>query len=147
LNIKGKNSMAIERLVEDLLLLSRLIRPLRRADMTPEQYWFLCHLRRTGPLSLGELAHALGITTGSATVASKRLEKADLLTRERQSDDERVVLVSLTDQGQALIDEWKRQKREAIAQLLGVLNQDEQQELQSLIERLLEAAEMQGFGK
>jgi len=139
--------MAIEGLVEDLLLLSRLIRPLRRADMTPEQYWFLCHLRRTGPLSLGELAHALGITTGSATVASKRLEKADLLTRERQSDDERVVLVSLTDQGQALIDEWKHQKREAIAQLLGVLNQHEQEELQSLIERLLEAAETQGFGK
>src|SRR5579864_9411357 len=81
---KRENSMAIERLVEDLLLLSRLIRPLRRADMTPEQYWFLCHLRRTGPLSLGELAHALGITTGSATVASKRLEKARLLVRERQ---------------------------------------------------------------
>jgi MarR family transcriptional regulator, organic hydroperoxide resistance regulator len=139
--------MAQERLVEDLLLLSRLIRPLRRADMTPEQYWFLRHLRRTGPLSLGELAHALGITTGSATVASKRLEKAGLLTRVRRADDERVVLVSLTEQGQALIDEWRRQKREAIAQLLGVLNPDEQQELQSMIERLLEAAEAQGFGE
>ena len=139
--------MALERLVEDLLLLSRLIRPLRRADMTPEQYWFLRHLRRTGPLSLGELAHALSITTGSATVASKRLEKAGLLTRVRRADDERVVLVSLTEQGQALIDEWRRQKREAIAQLLGVLNQNEQEELQSMIERLLEAAETQGFGE
>jgi len=93
------------------------------------------------------LAHSLGITTGSATVASKLLKDAGLLARERQSDDERVVLVSLTEQGQALIDEWKRQKREAIAQLLGVLNQDEQQELQSLVERLLEAAETQRFGK
>jgi DNA-binding MarR family transcriptional regulator len=139
--------MATERLVEDLLLLSRLIRPLRRADMTPEQYWLLCYLRRTGPLSLGELAHALGITTGSATVASKRLEKVDLLIRERRCDDERVVLVSLTEQGKALIDEWKRQKREAVAQLLDILDQNAQQELQSLIERLLGAAEMQGFGK
>lgn len=139
--------MAIEPLVEDLLLLSRLIRPLRRADMTPEQYWLLRHLRCNGPLNLGELAQALGITTSSATIACKRLEKAGLLARTRQTDDERIVLISLTEQGSTLIDTWRQQKREAIAQLLGVLNQQEQEELQSLIERLLAAAETQGFAE
>jgi MarR family transcriptional regulator, organic hydroperoxide resistance regulator len=139
--------MEIEPLVEDLLQLSRLIRPFRRADMTPEQYWLLRHLRCYGPQSLGELAGALGITTSSATVACKRLEKAGLLMRVRQTNDERIVHVSLTEQGQAQIDVWRRQKRESIAQLLSVLDQSEQEELQSLVERLLAAAESQGFGE
>lgn len=51
----------------------------------PQQYWLLRQLRRDGALNMGELVQALGITTGSATVACKRLEKAGLLTRERQA--------------------------------------------------------------
>ncbi len=139
--------MPTERLAEDLLTLSRLLRPLRRHDMTPEQYWLLRHLRRSGPVSIGELASALGITTGSATVACKRLEKVGLLSRERRADDERIVVVALTEQGRAQIDVWRQQKREALVRLLGVLDEQEQQALQDMIERLLDAAETQGFGE
>lgn len=139
--------MASEGLVEDLLSFSRLLRPMRGSGMTPQQYWLMRHLRKTGPLSIGELAQALGITTGSATVACKRLEKAGLVVRARQLDDERVVQVALTEQGHARIDALRQQKREALAQLLGVLDQCEQEALQRMIERLLEAAESQGLGE
>ncbi len=139
--------MASENLVEDLLSFSRLLRPMRGSGMTPQQYWLLRHLRKAGPLSIGELAQALGITTGSATVACKRLEKAGLLVRTRQLEDERVVQVALTEQGHARIDALRQQKREALAQLLSVLDQCEQEELQCMIERLLEASASQGFGE
>ena len=134
--------MASERLVEDLLTLSRMLRPQRHSDMTPQQYWLLRHLRHAGPLSIGELANALGVTTGSATMACKRLEKAGLLTRERQSDDERIVQVALTEQGCAQIDAWRQHKFESAAKMLDSLDQQEQQELQRLIELLLVAAEV-----
>lgn len=137
--------MVSERLVEDLLSFSRLLRPGRGSGMTPQQYWLLRHLRRTGPLSIGELAQALGVTTGSATVACKRLEKAGLLTRERLSEDERVVQVALTEQGAAQIDALRQQKREALTAWLSVLEPCEQEELQRMIGRLLEAAEAQGL--
>lgn len=136
--------MASERLIEDLFSFSRLLRPRRGSGMTPQQYWLLRHLRQVGSLSIGELAQALGITTGSATVACKRLEKAGLLTRERQEEDERVVQVALTEQGRAQIDALRQQKREALAGWLNVLDQREQEELQCMIDRLLEAAEKQG---
>ncbi|GCE08498.1 MarR family winged helix-turn-helix transcriptional regulator [Dictyobacter aurantiacus] len=139
--------MATERLTEDLLLLVRLLRPSRHTDMTPQQYWLLRHLRYAGPQNIGELAQALGITTGSATVACKRLEKAGLITRERQAEDERVVQVSLTESGRAQIDEVLQQRRKSLTHLLQVLDEPEQQELQRLIERLLDAAEAQGFGE
>ena len=132
--------MTAERLVEDLLTFSRLLRPGRDSGMTPQQYWLLRQLRRDGPLSIGELAQALGITTGSATVACKRLEKAGLLTRERQAEDERIVRVALTEQGRVQIDDLRLKKREALAQWLNVLDQREQEELHGMVERLLEAA-------
>lgn len=139
--------MATEHLAEELLTLTRMLRPTRRADMTPEQYWLLRHLRDVGPLSMSELAQAMGITTGSATMACKRLEKTGLLTRERQTDDERIVQVALTESGRAHIDAGRQQRRNALAQLLDVLDQNEQQALHNIIARLLQAAEAQGFAK
>lgn len=137
--------MASEHLVDDLMTFSRLLRPMRGSGMTPQQYWLLRQLRRAGPLSTGELAQALGITNGSATVACQRLEKAGLVTRERQSEDERVVLVALTEEGRAQFDELRQRKRAALAEILNVLEPNEQETLQSMIERLLEAAEAQGL--
>ena len=137
--------MATEQLAEDLLALWRLLRnlshPVRRAEMTPEQYWLLRLLHRSGSLSISELANELGIAISSATISCKRLEKAGLLTRERQSDDERVVRVALTATGLAQIDAWRQRKREALTHMLSVLDLQEQQALQSMIERVLESAD------
>jgi DNA-binding MarR family transcriptional regulator len=143
--IKGRaKPMTTEILAEELITLWRVLRglshPVRRAEMTPEQYWLLRLLNREGPLSVGELASALAIATSSATAACKRLERAGLLTRERRADDERIVRVTLTAQGLARIDAWRQRKREALAQLLNVLDEQEQRELQRMIECVLEAA-------
>lgn len=133
-----------EKLAEELLTLGRILRglshPVKRAEMTPEQYWLLRVLSRSGPLSIGELANELGIAMSSATSACKRLEKAGLLTRERRVEDERIVQVTLTEQGRAQIDLWRQRKREALTQLLKVLDEREQQEFQRMLERVLEAA-------
>lgn len=137
--------MATEQLAEDLIELWRVLRnlshPVRRAEITPEQYWLLRLLNRSGPLSISELASQLDIAISSATVSCKRLEKAGLLTRERQSDDERVVRVALTAAGLSQIDAWNRRKRAALSRMLNVLDAPEQQTLQDLIERVLEGAD------
>ncbi len=139
--------MTTDRLVDDVLALYHLIRrashPVHRAEMTPEQYWLLRLLNRSGALSIGELAEALGVTGSSVTTACKRLEKAGLVTRERQADDERMVRVVLTGQGLARIESWQQQRRELLTQLLAPLDQDEQRTLQHLLERVLETADRQ----
>jgi MarR family 2-MHQ and catechol resistance regulon transcriptional repressor len=142
-----EHSVVTEYLAEELLSLGRLLHPGRHAGMTPQQYWLLRHLQHHGPTGISELAKALGITAGSVTVACQRLEKAAFVTRTRQAQDERVVQVALTEQGQALIEAWRQQRREALTRLLGVLDEGEQEELHSLIARLLTAAEAQGFAE
>ena len=139
--------MATDRLVEDLLALWRLLRasthPVRRAEITPEQYWLLRLLHRRGPMSISELAEVLGVTGSSITTACKRLEKAGLVKRERQGDgcDERVVLAVLTAQGVEQIEMWQQERREMLSHMLSPLTQQEQDELQRLIERVLEVSE------
>ena len=136
--------MATDRLVEDLLALWRLLRvnthPVRRGEITPEQYWLLKLLNKRGELSIGELAEALGLTGSSVTTACKRLEKAGLLRRTRQADgqDERVVLATLTTQGREQLESWQQERRTALTHMLAPLTHEEQAELQRLIERILE---------
>jgi DNA-binding MarR family transcriptional regulator len=138
--------MTSEHLVDDMLALYHLIRrashPVHRAEMTPEQYWLLRLLRRRGALSISELAEKLGVTGSSITTACKRLEKAGLVMRERQSDDERIVRVTLTEQGNARVEAWQEQRRELLAHLLAPLAPNEQDALQRLLERILEAADV-----
>ena len=83
--------MANEPLIDDMQRLYHLIRrashPVKRAEITPEQYWLLKLLNKRGEMSIGELAEALGLTGSSVTTACKRLEKAGMLRRERQATD------------------------------------------------------------
>ena len=136
--------MAADRLVEDLLALWRLLRinthPVRRGEITPEQYWLLKLLNKRGELSIGELAEALGVTGSSVTTACKRLEKSSMLKRTRQADgqDERVVLVTLTSEGREQIEAWQQERRNELTKMLTPLSSSEQAELQRLIERILE---------
>jgi DNA-binding MarR family transcriptional regulator len=136
--------MAKEHLVDDILAVYHLIRrtshPIHREEITPEQYWLLRLLRRNGALSISELAEALGVTGSSVTTACKRREKAGLVTRERQQDDERMVRVMLTSQGHEHVEAWQLRRRKIVEQWLIGLEPQEQDMLQHLLERLLETA-------
>lgn len=135
-------------LIEDLLELWRVLREISRAgrgEVTPEQFWLLRTLRGQGPANIGELAERLGIMSSSVTAACKRLEQAGLVRRERQSGDERVVRVSLTDEGQERIDRWRRRRRDLLAHLIAPLNEEEQAQFHALLARVLSEASHSGI--
>ena len=147
--MKDEGPPGPERLIEDVMGLWRLVRaavyPPHHVRLTAEQFWLLRYLERQCPVSVGALAEALGITPSSATTACKRLEQAGLVTRTRQATDKRGVLVVLTAQGRAQLDELRRRQREAVGRLLAVLDPQEQATLQRLLARVL-AAGRQGAG-
>ena len=59
-------------------------------------------------LTVGEISQRLLTDPGSLTPLLKRLESEGLLKRSRSREDERVVLVQLTDKGRALQAEAQR---------------------------------------
>lgn len=54
-------------------------------------------LRETGPITAGELADLIGLTTGAITGVLDRLEKAGVVRREHDPHDRRRVIIHLTE--------------------------------------------------
>ncbi|BBY66853.1 MarR family winged helix-turn-helix transcriptional regulator [Mycolicibacterium helvum] len=70
--------------------------------LTFPQYLVMLELLGGSPRSVGELGSKLGMDTGTITPLVKRLELSELITRRRDTRDERRVLVDLTPGGEAL---------------------------------------------
>jgi len=71
-------------------------------DLTYPQYLVLLVLWERGDATVTGLGQALLLETGTLSPLLKRLESSGLVTRIRHADDERSVLVSLTEAGREL---------------------------------------------
>jgi DNA-binding MarR family transcriptional regulator len=96
-------------------------------------------LRRHGApyrLTAGALADTSLITSGGISLRVDRLEKAGLVTRERDEVDKRVVYVQLTDVGLELIEKVAAAHFANEHNLLVGLTQAERRQLAQLLSRL-----------
>lgn len=85
------------------LLMTKVYKPLLQAlNLTYPQYLAMLVLWEHDGLTVGEISQHLLTDPGSLTPLLKRLESEGLLKRTRSREDERVVLVQLTDKGRKL---------------------------------------------
>lgn len=83
--------------------MARLHKPiLEPLGLTFPQYLAILALLDGAPQSVGALGARLDMDTGTITPLVKRLEAAGFVTRRRDPDDERRVLVDLTPHGRSL---------------------------------------------
>ncbi|HJV41277.1 MarR family transcriptional regulator [Caulobacter sp.] len=83
--------------------MTRLYRPLLDAiGLTYPQYLAMMVLWEQSPRTVGALGDALDLDSSTLTPLLKRLEAGGLVERHRDPDDERRVIVALTDKGRAL---------------------------------------------
>lgn len=81
----------------------RLHRPfLEPLGLTYPQFLVMLALYESTPRTVGEVGQELGMENGTLTPLLKRLESAGLVTRTRDQQDERRVLIELTEAGEAL---------------------------------------------
>jgi DNA-binding MarR family transcriptional regulator len=86
--------------------MTSLYRPLLDPHgLTYPQYLVLRVLWHDGPTTVRDLGRTLRLDSGTLSPLLKRLEAQGHLTRARGTDDERTVLVSLTEIGQRLRDQ------------------------------------------
>ena len=90
------------------LLMTKVYKPLLQAiGLTYPQYLAMMVLWEEDELTVSEISSRLLTDPGSMTPLLKRLEAEGLLSRTRSREDERVVVVELTDAGRALHDKAK----------------------------------------
>jgi len=91
------------------LLMTKVYKPLLQAlGLTYPQYLAMLVLWEEDGLTVGEISQRLLTDPGSLTPLLKRLESEGLLKRSRSREDERVVLVQLTDKGRDLQEQAQR---------------------------------------
>jgi DNA-binding MarR family transcriptional regulator len=117
--------------------LTGLYRPLLDAlGLTYPQYLVLLVLWDRGSVPVKELGAALQLDYGTLTPLLKRLEAHGLLRRERRTDDERSVQITLTPEGTAL-----RERARAVPTFIGSsmgLSPAESESLRASLRRLTE---------
>ncbi|MEQ8380423.1 MarR family winged helix-turn-helix transcriptional regulator [Parvibaculum sp.] len=85
------------------LLMTKLYKPLlAEIGLTYPQYLAMLALWEEDGVTVSRLGERLYLDSGTLTPLLKRLETAELVTRERNEKDERQVLVRLTPAGKAL---------------------------------------------
>jgi MarR family 2-MHQ and catechol resistance regulon transcriptional repressor len=115
---------------------ARLARHSSIGDLTPSQFGVLESLHHLGPLKQGDICTKLLRSAGNITLVVDNLEKRGLVRRERDREDRRAVIVSLTDAGEELIAGLFPRHVAAIVQEMSALTANEQEALGCLCRKL-----------
>jgi len=119
-------------------ILTRLYRPLlTELGLTYSQYLVMLCLWEQHPLTVGQLGRTLYLDTGTLTPLLKRLEQNGLILRRRSEDDERRVVVELTEAGLALKPRARRIPEAMLCRL--ELSGDDIARLRADLQRLVAA--------
>ena len=115
---------------------NRFGRLFREYDLTPSQYNVLRILRGEGkPMPCLEIGDRMIQVVPAMTGLVDRLEKLELVKRERCTQDRRVIYIALTVKAKQLLEKMDAPVNELHKQLIGHLAQAELKELSRLLEK------------
>lgn len=103
----------------------------------PAQVHALMWLRDDGPLTMGVLAQRCGVTEKTITGIVDRMERDGHVTRERSSEDRRVVQVVLAETGRALSEELHRGVTRNMTAFLSILEPQDRKDLFRILKNLV----------
>lgn len=99
-------------------------------------------LRREGPMSVSGLGSSVLLTSGSITTAVDRLQKRGWVAKGKNPNDGRGVMVTLTDDGRAVVETAYQRHSENFERLFSVLEDEERSQLRLLLQKVGRHAEL-----
>ncbi len=108
----------------------------RQQGLKQGEFDVLATLHRAGPpysLSPSQLHQSMLLSSGAMSSRLEKLEQRQLIARRHCTDDRRVVHVSLTEQGKALIEQALPPHTELQQALVAPLSTQQQQQLNDLL--------------
>ncbi len=129
-----------QRLIEILISLKQegeQTAPPNKLGITPSQVNIIDKLASSGKMTVKDLSFKLGLTAPTISVGIKKLEKKELIERESDTNNGRVVLLTLSLKGKKLSSQIKRYRENRVKILLGRLEKKEQNTMLTLMEKSL----------
>lgn len=110
-------------------------------DLTMSQLKVVLLLFISGPSRMSDIASALGVSLATATGVMDRLVERDIVLREGDPEDRRVVLCRLSNKGEKLISGLWQLSRERAGELMMALAPSQLLLITEALEALLQAGE------
>ena len=104
-------------------------------NLTPVQFYTLLWLEES-PKNMSQLSKALLCDPSNVTRVAGILERKELITRQRDKNDRRVINLQLTEAGQQLCQTVREAHNTFTQQRMTVLNESEQTDLINLLYKL-----------
>ncbi|MFI9100957.1 MarR family winged helix-turn-helix transcriptional regulator [Streptomyces fildesensis] len=101
-------------------------------------YPVLSGLARTGPCSAADLGREVGLDRTTVSRRADRLERSGLLERHPDPDDSRATLLTLTDDGDAIVAVTRRRLADAIEDSLASWPQADARTFARLLRRFVD---------
>lgn len=113
----------------------------RAGGLSLSQYHLLAALADCPRLPVGELALAAGVSPPTATRTLDALERAGVVERDSSAEDRRVVTISLTRRGRALLNAKREQVARRRRAVYDSLEPSERAQAERLLRRLADSME------
>jgi DNA-binding MarR family transcriptional regulator len=139
--------IALRKIVQAIELNSRSL--VKRVGLTGPQLVILQEFWKAETLSVGEIARNVSLSQATVTGILDRMEKRDLLVRQRSHQDRRRVLVLITESGKQLLEKAPPLMQEAFVDRFNRLEDWEQSMILSTMQRLvsmMDNQELHGSG-
>lgn len=105
--------------------------------ISSSQAYILEILEAKGAQKISELADAMSITMSAVTGLSDKLIASGFAMRERMQEDRRIVMLSITPQGQEILHSVRQQRRQIVESFFQGLSEEDLQHLIRIYRRVL----------
>lgn len=105
-------------------------------DVTANDMHVIEAIDMGGAKNMTSVAKALGVTTGTLTIAINSLVKKGYVDRVRSEEDRRVVLISLSEKGKRAFLHHQQFHEKMINVIIGELSEEEQVVLEKALTKL-----------
>ena len=113
-----------------------IFQSLIRRDLTPTQFSVLIRLSEKGELSQNFLGRLVALDTATTKGVVDRLRAKSLIQSRPDAADKRRAIISLTDEGRAVIETLKEDGRRISEKTLGPLKLSERRKLLYLLNKI-----------
>jgi DNA-binding MarR family transcriptional regulator len=114
----------------------------KSSHLTMIQFESLICIKKNKGIHMRDLANNFGITMPTATSMVDKLIATDLAQRTNEPKDRRIVKISLTKQGEKVLEEAMRQRSNKINKFLSYLSKEDKKELLRIMLTVAEKAEI-----
>jgi len=109
-------------------------------DVTLPQYRVLVLLALRGPQRVLDLAEQLAVSQSTVTRMCDRLERKEMISRDRPRDNRRVVITTISSRGMQLVDAVTRRRRAEIRSIVRRMNPADRNALVAALHKFADAA-------